>query len=56
MRNRGMFFRENSFLPARCPQQGHSGSNPHGIVGKAGRCKKQRRKAYVPDGGRASAS
>ena len=45
-----MFFRENPVYLLGVH------SNPHGIVGKAGRCKKQRRKAYVPDGGRASAS
>lgn len=55
MRNRGMFS-EKILLPARCPQQGHGGNDPHGIFGKAGRCEKQGRKAYVPAGGRASAS
>ena len=49
-------FSEKILLPARCPQQGYGGNDSHGIFGKAGRCEKQRRKAYVPDGGRASAS
>ena len=39
-----------------CIDSGHGGNDPHGIFGKAGRCEKQGRKAYVPAGGRASAS
>lgn len=50
MRNRGMFFRENPFYLLGV----HSRDTAETI--RTASLEKQRRKAYVPDGGRASAS